>query len=174
VHPIYKGMYERMIGCDFASCFARPNVWRELAIQWHRDLGRTLDYLETRADLDRDKLAYHGLSLGTTTGPRVLALEPRLKAAVLFWGGLPQGAPAEVDPRHYAPRSTVPTLMVSGRSDPLFPESTSQIPLFRLLGTPDKDKRRMVLDAGHVAFNQDVVRESLAWLDKYLGPVRTR
>jgi hypothetical protein len=64
--------------------------------------------------------------------------------------------------------------MISGRSDPLFPEATSQIPMFRLLGTPDKDKRRVVIDGGHVVFNQDVVREALGWLDKYLGPVRTR
>jgi formylglycine-generating enzyme required for sulfatase activity/dienelactone hydrolase len=174
VHPIYKGMYERTTGGDYAASVSKPNVWRELALQWHKDLGRTLDYLETRADLDRDKLAYHGLSLGTVQAPRLLALEPRLKAAVLFWGGFPYRASAEVNPLHYAPRSTVPTLMVSGRSDPLFPEPTSQIPMFRLLGTPDKDKRRFVVEGGHVAFNQEVVREALGWLDKYLGPVRTR
>jgi hypothetical protein len=46
--------------------------------------------------------------------------------------------------------------------------------MFRLLGTPDTDKRRVVVEGGHVAFNQDVVREALGWLDKYLGPVRTR
>ncbi len=174
VHPIYKGMYERTIGEDYATCISKPNVWRELALQWHKDLGRTLDYLETRGDFDHEKLAYHGLSLGTVQAPRLLALEPRLKVAVLFWGGLLHRVSGEVDPLHYAPRSTVPTLMVSGRSDPIFPESTSQLPMFRLLGTPDKDKRRVVVEGGHVAFNQDVVREALAWLDKYLGPVRTR
>ncbi|MCX6545779.1 MAG: protein kinase [Acidobacteria bacterium] len=174
VHPIYKGMYERTIGENYAACISKPNVWRELALQWHKDLGRTLDYLETRGDFDREKVAYHGLSLGTVQAPRLLALEPRLKAAVLFWGGFLHRVSAEVNPLDYAPRSTVPTLMVSGRSDPLFPESTSQIPMFRLLGTPDKDKRRLVVEGGHVAFNQEVVREVLAWLDKYLGPVRTR
>jgi serine/threonine protein kinase/formylglycine-generating enzyme required for sulfatase activity/dienelactone hydrolase len=174
VHPIFKGMYERTTGGDYASSVSKPNVWRELAIQWHKDLGRTLDYLETRADVDRDKLAYHGLSLGTALAPRLLALEPRLKVAVLFWGGLHHRAAAEINPLHYAPRSTVPTLMVSGRFDPLFPESTSQLPMFRLLGTPDTDKRRVVVEGGHVAFNHKVVQEALAWLDKYLGPVRTR
>jgi len=106
--------------------------------------------------------------------PRLLALEPRLKAAVLFWGGFLYLVSGEINPLNYAPRSTVPTLMVSGRSDPLFPESTSQLPMFRLLGTPERDKRRLVVEAGHVAFNQEVVREAVGWLDKYLGPVTTR
>jgi hypothetical protein len=30
------------------------------------------------------------------------------------------------------------------------------------------------VDAGHVAFNQEVIRRVLGWLDKYLGPVKTR
>jgi len=175
VHPVYKGMYERTIGMDSETVLSQPNVWRELAIQWHKDLGRTIDYLETRPDLARGKLAFHGVSLGTTQAPRLLALEPRLKVAILFWGGFLYRVPAEVFSLHFAPRSTVPTLMVSGRADPIFPESTSQLPMFRLLGTPDGDKQRLVVEgAGHVAFNQRVVRESLAWLDKYLGPVGTR
>jgi hypothetical protein len=65
--------------------------------------------------------------------------------------------------------------MVNGEADPMFPPESSQIPLFRLLGAAEGDKRRYVVKgAGHVAFNQDVIREVLAWLDKYLGPVKTR
>ena len=46
-------------------------------------------------------------------------------------------------------------------------------PMFRLLGAADK--RHFLVDgAEHVAFNQEVVREVLGWLDKYLGPVKTR
>jgi dienelactone hydrolase len=177
VHPIYKGMYERAVDMDAAAvprAISQPNVWRELAVQWHKDLGRTLDYLETRPELARDKVAFHGISLGAVQAPRLLALEPRLKVAILFWGGFFYGEPAEVSSLHFAPRSTVPTLVVSGRSDPIFPESTSQLPMFQLLGTPENDKRRVVVEGGHVAFNHEVVREALAWLDKYLGPVHTR
>jgi hypothetical protein len=56
----------------------------------------------------------------------------------------------------------------------IFPLETSQIPMFRLLGAADTDKRHVVLEGGHVAFNQDVIREVLGWLDRYLGPVKTR
>ena len=63
--------------------------------------------------------------------------------------------------------------MVNGRYDTFFSLESSQLPLFRLLGTPEKDKRHILLDSGHgVSPWKDVVRESLAWLDKYLGPVK--
>lgn len=49
---------------------------------------------------------------------------------------------------------------------------SSQLPLFRLLGTPEKDKKHVVYESGHAPPRKDVVRESLAWLDEYLGPVK--
>ncbi len=174
MHPIYKGMYERNIGVSMGAYLTQPNVWRELAIQWFKDLGRSIDYLETRPDIDREKLAYEGLSMGAAEGPRLMALEPRLKAGVLQGGGALERHAAEVDAFHFAPRSRAPTLMVNGRDDFLFPLETSQIPLFRLLGTPEKDKRLFVVEGGHAPLTQEVVRETLGWLDRYLGPVKTR
>jgi formylglycine-generating enzyme required for sulfatase activity/dienelactone hydrolase len=173
MHPIYKGTYERTIG-NFVAWGSQPSVFRELAIQWHKDLGRSIDYLETRAEFDREKLAYHGISMGAAQGPRLMALEPRLKVGLLIWGGFGSWAPAEVNAVHFVSRSKAPTLMVNGRSDQLFPFETSQTPMFRLLGTPDRDKRHFVVDGGHPAFNQEVIRRVLGWLDKYLGPVKTR
>jgi serine/threonine protein kinase/dienelactone hydrolase len=174
MHPVYKGTYERTIGGDFATYLSQPAVFRDLALDWFKDLGRSLDYLEGRADIDRQRIAYQGISVGAAQGPRFMALEPRLKAGLLFWGGL-GWASAEVRSLNYAPRSTAPTLMVNGRADLIFPWESSQRPMFRLLGARESDKRHLVLeDAGHVALNQDVVRESVAWLDRYLGPVRMR
>ena len=172
VHPLYNGTYGRTLGGTYASYASQPSVWRELLIQWHKDLGRSLDYLETRSEFDREKLAYQGISLGAAQGPRLLALEPRLKAGVLMWGGLGYLAAAEVNSLHFAPRCTVPTLMVNGRFDMIFPLETSQLPMYRLLGAAEKD--HVLVDAGHVAFNQDVIRRVLGWLDKHLGPVKTR
>ena len=176
MHPIYKGMYERTTGGSLEAYAAQPNVWRELTVQWYKDLGRAIDYLETRPDIDRGKLAYHGLSLGATEGPKLLALEARLKVGLLLWGGAyGRGeVAAEVDPFNFAPRCRVPTLMANGRDDPIYPLESSQVPLFRLLGTPEKNKRHFVVEGGHASFNQQMVREVLAWLDRYLGPVKTR
>ena len=47
------------------------------------------------------------------------------------------------------------------------------MPLFRMLGTSDNDKRDVVFDTTHnVAVRRpELVKEVLAWLDKYLGKV---
>ena len=39
-------------------------------LQWSKDLGRSIDYLETRSDIDVHKLAYYGVSLGAAMGVR--------------------------------------------------------------------------------------------------------
>jgi len=54
----------------------------------------------------------------------------------------------------------------------VLPEEGTQIPMFRLLGTPDAQKRRVVYDTGHNIPRPDLIRESLDWLDTHLGPVR--
>ena len=42
--------------------------------------------------------------------------------------------------------------------------------MFRLFGAPDAQKRRVVYDTGHNIPRPDLIRESLDWLDKHLGP----
>ena len=105
-----------------------------------------------------------------------MAPQPRLKAEVLLWGGSwgKGEVPAEVDPLHFAPSSGVPALMVNGRYDFSYPLENNRVLLSRLLGTPEKDKRRFVVDGGHAPLTQEVVRETLGWPDRYLEPVKTR
>jgi hypothetical protein len=43
--------------------------------------------------------------------------------------------------------------------------------MFDLLGTAAPDKRLHVVDTDHWILRTELVRESLAWLDRYLGPV---
>jgi hypothetical protein len=54
----------------------------------------------------------------------------------------------------------------------VFPPETSQEPFYRLLGTPKEHKRRVVFEGGHSVPRHHLIRESLDWLDRYLGPVR--
>lgn len=76
---------------------------------------------------------------------------------------------------NFAPRVRVPMLMISGRNDFLRPVETSQRPLLELFGTPPEDKRLAVLEGGHVPVDtHGLVRETLDWLDRYLGPVTPR
>jgi len=170
--PIYKGLYERRDGLVPGG--KPPAFFRDHVIMFSKDLGRTLDYLQTRSDIDGTKMAYDGSSLGGQLAPVFLAVENRFKAAILSSGGffLRYDLP-EVDRLNFAPRVNIPVLMLNGRYDDLFPLESSQLPLFRLLGTPDKDKKHVIYEAGHGDLPyKDVVRESLDWFDKYLGPVR--
>ena len=61
--------------------------------------------------------------------------------------------------------------MVNGRYDPGINLETALRPLFDNLGTPEKDKRLYLTDSDHIPPINDVIRETLAWLDTYLGPV---
>jgi hypothetical protein len=44
--------------------------------------------------------------------------------------------------------------------------------MFALLGTPEKDKDHKVYDGGHFVPRDELVKETLAWLDRYLGSVK--
>jgi formylglycine-generating enzyme required for sulfatase activity/dienelactone hydrolase/predicted Ser/Thr protein kinase len=172
--PAYKGTLERG-PAEYYHQLGQPNLWREMNLQWSKDLGRSIDYLETRPEIDITRIAYYGLSLGAAMSPRLIAVEPRFKAAVLVSAGSFEKVPAEVDAWNFASRVKIPLLMLNGRDDFRFPLETSQRPLFRLLGTPENDKRLVLYDGGHdVVTRLDVVKEALDWLDRYLGPVEGR
>ena len=112
--------------------------------------------------------------MGAVWGPVLTAVEPRFKASVLVAGGLPfEKLPSEIEPLNFAPRVKVPTLMLNGRDDFVFPVDSSQVPLFQLLGVPGSKKRHVVFESGHLPPFQPTVKESLDWLDRYLGPVQT-
>src|SRR5260370_7875303 len=78
LYPIYSGTYERHV--DVTG----PNTDRDLTIQSVKDVGRSIDYLQTRSDIDRGKLAFYGLSMGADMGTSLGALGGRLKPFVLF------------------------------------------------------------------------------------------
>jgi predicted esterase len=165
--PVYKGTYER----GFQSIPDGLNLWRDMIIDWSKDLGRSVDYLQTRNDLDGEKVAFYGFSMGSVFASPLLAMEKRLRAAVLLAGGFRDDPILpEVDPINFLPRVKIPVLMINGRNDFFFPVETYQRPMFKLLGTPEKDKRYILLDSGHLPSRAESIKEILNWLDRYLGP----
>ena len=44
--------------------------------------------------------------------------------------------------------------------------------MFDLVGTPNKDKRQRLYDTDHYIPRTELIKESLAWLDRYFGPVK--
>jgi hypothetical protein len=170
--PVYKSTYERRDGLKGDT--PEPTaLWRDHTIAWSKDLGRSLDYLETRKDVDATKLGYFGFSWGSAVAPILLAVEKRIRVAILGVGGLEfQKTLPEVDQINFVTRMKTPALLLNGRYDFFFPVESSQVPLFKLLGTSEKDKRQVIFESGHMVPATDLIRESLDWLDKYLGPVK--
>ena len=170
--PVLKGQYQRR----HATSAAGPNEARDRLIMESKDFRRSIDYLVSRPDVDRDRLGVFGYSRGAILVPILAVGEQRLKAAVLIHAGLSSNRPLpEADPLNFLPRFRVPTLMGNGRSDFMIPLETSQRPMFRLLGAPEEDKQQIFWDGGHgdVGANfKTVVKETLDWFDRYLGPVK--
>jgi dienelactone hydrolase len=171
LYPIYKGTYERY----FATSMDDPIQIRDGTIAVSKDLGRSIDYLEIRKDIDSSKLAYLGSSWGSEVAPILLAVERRLKTAVLLSGGMASfyGALPEINSVNFLGRVKIPVLMVNGQYDAILPVETAQDPMFQLWGTPAADKRHVMLPSGHTvnapAVRNGTIREVLGWLDRYLG-----
>jgi len=170
--PIYKSTYERGDGLH-SSGSNESNFYKDHVIMWAKDLRRSLDYLQTRPDIDAGRFAYYGFSWGGALGGLMPAVEARIKTVVLLVAGLSnqRGRP-EVEPINFLPRITVPVLMLNGRYDYYFPVESSQRPFFRFLGTPSQHKRQVISDGGHSVPRTQLIAETLNWLDRYLGPVR--
>jgi len=174
IYPVYKGTYERR--SDMQSDLQEAsNLYRDHVIAWSKDIGRTIDYLETRSDIDTERLAYLGFSWGGAMGPVMTAVEQRFRTGVFIVGGLMmQDVQPMADPFNFLPRVTIPTLMFNGRYDSFFPLDTSIMPFYDNLGTLAADKKLVVTDSNHFvgAYNANqLMSETLDWLDEYLGPV---
>ena len=79
-------------------------------------------------------------------------------------------ATPEVDPVNALPRVRVPTLMFSGEFDPMVPRENSTR-YFALIGVPPTHKRHVIAIGGHFIPRDLMIRETLDWLDRSLGPV---
>jgi formylglycine-generating enzyme required for sulfatase activity/dienelactone hydrolase len=164
--PVYKGIFERRVGSARLPPFNTAE-YRDNAIESVKDLRRTIDYLETRADIDSNTLSFFGYSWGGVNGPLALAHEPRLRTAIIDIGLLPvmTGTP-EVDPVNALPRVRQPTLMFSGEFDPMVPLANARR-YFSLLGASPSNKRHSIVVGGHFIPRELLIRETLEWLDAH-------
>jgi cephalosporin-C deacetylase-like acetyl esterase len=177
--PIYKGTYERPAALgrvwSHASVAQTPLAYKDWIIQMAKDLSRSIDYLETRDDIDSERIAYYGTSGGAVLGPIMLAVDDRLDTGVFVVGGItPDDWPRSVDMALFAQRVTTPVLMVNGTEDAIAPLKTAAVPMFELLGTDDQHKEHRKYPGGHglfALFSKQIRADVLDWLDHYLGPV---
>ncbi|GLC27780.1 bifunctional serine/threonine-protein kinase/formylglycine-generating enzyme family protein [Roseisolibacter agri] len=167
--PIYEGIFDRKVG----DVRRRPDFdtaeYRDNAIDAVKDLRRSIDYLDTRSDVDARRIAFFGYSWGGVNGPLALAHEPRLRTAVIEVALLPpMSAIPEVDPINALPRVRQPTLVLSGEFDPMVPVANARR-YFALIGARAADKRHVLAIGGHFIPRDLLIRETLDWLDAHLG-----
>jgi serine/threonine protein kinase/dienelactone hydrolase len=167
----YQGAHERKA--------LRPEDWDGLSrrfasykIQQVQDFLRGVDYLETRSDIDAERIAFYGFSRGGVELSLVAALDDRYKTAISAVGGMVDyPMRPEIDTLNFTPRVTMPVLMLNGRYDMAVMLETSARPMHELLGTPKEHKKLVIYDADHFLRRKDLISEIRPWLDTYLGPV---
>ena len=65
LYPVYRETYERNVdplSRDRSQLLRAGNLGKDLVISWFRDFSRSIDYLETRADIDFQKLGAYNFS----------------------------------------------------------------------------------------------------------------
>jgi len=73
--PVLKGQYQRR----YTGPPAGPNTFRDRLILESKDFRRSIDYLVSRPDVDRDRLGVFGYSRGAVLLPVLAVGEQRLK-----------------------------------------------------------------------------------------------
>jgi dienelactone hydrolase len=175
LYPVYKGTFER--GSDSLAAILNANdlnshQFVDLFVQDVKDFRRCLDYLETRPDIDGQRIAYYGMSWGGGMGVYIEAVEERLKTGVLLGGSIFGVGRPEVNDINYVGRVKIPTLVMNGIYDTLQSYEMNIKPMFDLLGTPAENKKLFTTQTDHIPPVNEFIKETLAWLDKYLGPVK--
>lgn len=149
-----------------------PVKLRAMVEQSVLDVRRTVDFLESRPEVDKSRIGISGVSLGAIVGVGSFAVEPRISRASFLLGGIdlakiiwsssrlvPQRdilrregftesslreALATIEPEGYLPRNEGVTFVVGGKFDSVVPgEST------RMLISNIPNPRVLWLDTGH-------------------------
>ena len=76
----------------------------------------------------------------------------------------------EADAYNYVGHVRIPTLMLNGKNDIVMPFELAVNPMFQNLGT--SDKKILLYDSAHYVPQQELIKECLNWLDKYMGVVK--
>ena len=172
---VLEGMVERAWPADFAQPPSSSVRFRDQMVLHATELRLGIDYLETRNEIDMERLAYVGFSFGAGSRLPFAAVDERYSAVVLIGAGIDERVlPTlpEAANFNFAPYIRPPKLMINGRQDEEHPWNTRALPLWNLLREP---KELVLLDgAGHYPLAEMRVQPINEFLDKTLGPVLMR
>jgi pimeloyl-ACP methyl ester carboxylesterase len=171
--PVLWAMIERPPPDGWRPPPSNSVAFRDQMVRHATELRMAVDYLSERAGIDTTKLAYAGLSWGAGSRLVLAGVDDRFRALVLIGAGIDERVHPtlpEAANFNFAPRLTVPKLVVNGRQDEEHPWLTRGLPLWNLLPEP---KELVLIDgAGHHPPVEMRVPPINAFLDRVLGPVR--
>ena len=153
---------------------------RDLITQTVFDLRRAVDFIQTREELDPDRIGYFGISLGGVIGTIFCSVEERVKVPVIILAGgslnLMFGMDARsgdtkaylsiIDPINYVAKITPrPLLMINAANDDVVPPITSKL----LFKAAKKPKEIIWYPAKHHDIPIDkVYPDGIRWFNEYL------
>jgi formylglycine-generating enzyme required for sulfatase activity/pimeloyl-ACP methyl ester carboxylesterase len=170
---VLEGMRERASGLEARPAEPSSVRFRDIMVRQATELRLGIDYIETRDDIDSDRLAYAAVSWGAGSRLVFSAIDDRFSAVAFIGGGIDERVKPtlpEADNVNFAPHISAPTLMINGRSDEEHPWLTRGIALWNLLREP---KELVLIDgAGHVVPLEIRIPAINDFFDRTLGPVR--
>jgi len=175
IWPIYWGTHERFNAKRTDTPEAVIQAWNQAWRLRRNEIGRLIDYLESDPAFDANSIALTALSFGASyVSPHILAMESRIKAAILLSARLAPVAvdrtPVHLNPNTYWPRVTTPTLILNGRYDIMQKYRPEYAALEETIATLPEHKKSEFYNASHWPLPEHRIRaDALAWLDRYLG-----
>jgi dienelactone hydrolase len=149
----------------YRQMWQRQDIVQSMIDDWQA----TLDALSTLPEIDKARIGYWGVSMGTMFGLPYVASDLRVRAAVLGKAGM-SGTSAQrsgID-RHfktYAPKVAIPVLFVMQWDDERFTRQ-GQLELFDCLGS--SDKRLHAYPGQHSDNGPEAFEVQAAFLKRYL------
>ncbi len=142
----------------------KPTILRNFPV-WMKTLWDATSFVEAQPEVDRERIALLGFSLGAYLSLANSAIDRRVKIVVEFFGGMPKEM-------NFFMRRLCPVLILHGEADPTVPVSEA----YQLQKLLEKKKipyeMKIYPGAGH-GFEAEVWRDaglrSLAFLQKYLA-----
>lgn len=168
---VLEGYTERPFPVNYALPDQSTVEFRKQMVNWITDLRLGVDYLETRDDLDKQKIAFLGISNGANLGLILTAIETRYKTLLFESAGLEKDFRtriSETNPINFASQVRTQKLFINGRYDETFPYNTDVKPLDKLLRHP---KKMVTYPGGHIPTVEYFAPTANGWLDETLGNV---
>jgi len=144
----------------------KPTILRNFPV-WMKTLWDAISFVETQLQVDRERIALLGFSLGAYLSLANSAIDPRVKVVVEFFGGMPKEM-------NLFMRRLCPVLILHGENDQTVPVEEA----YNLQKLLEKKKipyeMKIYPGVGHgfedAAVWQDAGKLSLQFLQKYLHP----